>query len=327
MGWKREFKKIKKESEKKSNIFDYSSGVSSNIIWKRSMNPVDHWTIENLLANISDFNENIKNILSIQELPKGLETYSAEIEVISINEIFYFYPMASYFKETYNTISNKLGNYEAAIILASLNKFSYYITEKFWKVFNYTFANKDINERPLLRVFEVMQRTSVEAVNGIIEKSLMLIDNKNIDSYKNHLLIEEIIDLGEDFTYHWSRMLEQVVDLTVETFVFQKQYGQANSYSHSSTYSNFFEQVDEDDFEDFFEKTKTIVFNDEVNDAFSYFGISKMAQPSEFKKIYRKKAKEFHPDLNSDPNATLEMKKINVFKEIIEQYYNKYDIS
>ncbi|WP_339021233.1 DnaJ domain-containing protein [Spiroplasma endosymbiont of Atherix ibis] len=322
MWWKKEFKKIKKESEKKSNIFDYSSSISSNIIWNRTMNAVNHWTIENLLTDISNFNENIKNILSIQELPNEFSNYSAKIDVISTIEFFYFYPMASYFKETYNTISNKLGNYEAAVIITSLSKFSYYITDKFWKVFNYTFANKDINERPLLRVFEVMQRTSVEAINGIIEKALMLIDNKSIDSYKNHLLIEEIIDLGEDFTYHWSRMLDQVIDLTVETFIFQKQYGQTNLHSFSSTYSNFFEEVDEDDFEDFFEKTKTIVFND----AFNYFGISKITQPSEFKKIYRKMAKEYHPDINSDPNATVEMKKINIFKEIIEQYYNKYDI-
>ncbi|WP_338985365.1 DnaJ domain-containing protein [Spiroplasma endosymbiont of Diplazon laetatorius] len=317
---------MKKESEKKSNIFDYSDGISSNIIWNRSMNSANHWVIDTLLSEISRFNKEIKEILSIQELPDQLGNYSWKIESISTNEDFYSYPMASYFKETYNSISNKLGSYEAALIVASLSKFAYYTTEKFWKVFNYTFANKSINEKPLLRVFEVMQRTAIDSINGIIDKSFLLIDKKQIDPYKHHLLIEEIIDLGDDFTYHWSRMLDQVVDLTVETFVFQNEYGQTNSSSYSSTYSDFFANDDEDDFDGFFEKTKTMVFNDEVNDAFNYFGISKMAKPDEFKKIYRKMAKQFHPDLNPDPSAAIEMKKINMFKEIVEQYYDKYDI-
>ncbi|AUM62422.1 DnaJ domain-containing protein [Spiroplasma monobiae] len=325
MGWKREYKKMKKESERKSSIFDYSDGISSNIVWNRSMNSANHWVIDNLLSEISHFNKEIKEILSIQVLPDELEDYSWKIDSISTVENFYSYPMASYFKETYNGISNKLGNYEAALIVASLSKFAYYTTEKFWKVFNYTFANKNINEKPLIRVFEVMQRTSIDSINGIIEKALLLIDKKQLDPYKHHLLLEEIMDLGDDFTYHWSRMLDQVVDLTVETFMFQSEYGQSDSTSYSSTYSDFFGNSD-DDFDDFFEKTKTLVFNDEVNDAFNYFGISKMAKPEEFKKIYRKMAKQFHPDLNPDPSAAQEMKKINIFKEIVEQYYDKYDI-
>ncbi|QHX36421.1 DnaJ domain-containing protein [Spiroplasma sp. BIUS-1] len=325
MGWRREFKKMKKETQKKSSIFDYSDGISSNIIWNRSMNSANHWVIETLLSEISSFNKDIKEVLSIQELPEELETYTWKIDSISTVENFYSYPMTSYFKETYNSISERLGNYEAALIVAALTKFAYYTTEKFWKVFNYTFANKDINEKPLLRVFEVMQRTSMDSVNGIIEKAFLLIDRKELDPYKHHLLIEEIIDLGDDFTYHWSRMLDQVVDLTVETFVFQNEYGQGNSSTYSSTYSDFF-GGDDEDIDDFFEKTKTMVFNDEVNDAFAYFGISKMAKPDEFKKIYRKMAKQFHPDLNPDPSAAIEMKKINMFKEIVEQYYDKYDI-
>ncbi|AGR41877.1 DnaJ domain-containing protein [Spiroplasma diminutum] len=322
MGWKREFKKMKRENERKSNIFDYSDGISSNIIWNRSMHSADYWVIDNLLSAISDFNNQINEILSIQKLPEQLDSYSWNINIISTQENFYSYPMTSYFRQTYNSISLNLGQYEAALIITSLSKFTYYTTDKFWKVFNYTFANKNINDRALLRIFEVMQRTSLDAVNGIIEKALLLIDKKQIDSYKHHLLIEEILDLGDDFTYHWSRMLDQVVDLTVETFMFQNEYGQTNS----STYSEFFAQDDEDDFEDFFEKTKTLVFKDEVNDAFNYFGITKMAKPEEFKKIYRKFAKQFHPDLNSDPSAAVEMKKINVFKEILEQYYDKYEI-
>ncbi|ALD66090.1 DnaJ domain-containing protein [Spiroplasma cantharicola] len=326
MGWKREFKKMQKETKKASNLFDNSEDISSLILWERAMSSASHWKVDNLVIDISKFNGLIQEIIINQIMPDNISAYSWNLGSISIVEKFYAYPMASYFKETYNSISNRLGVYEATLIVLSCSKFSYYITKKFWKLFNYTFANKNINEIPLLRVFEVMQRTSLEALEGIIEKSFLLIDKRKLDPYKHHLLIEEIIDLGDDFTYHWSRMYDQVIDLTVETFIFQSKYGKPNNPSKSTVESDFFSVEDEDDFDDFFEKTKTLVFNDEVNDAFNYFGISKIAKPDEFKKIYRKMAKQFHPDLNSDQSSATEMKKINLFKEIVEKYYEKYEI-
>ncbi|WP_342258571.1 DnaJ domain-containing protein [Spiroplasma endosymbiont of Dioctria linearis] len=326
MGWKREFKKMQKETKKTSNFFDNSEDISSLIIWDRAMKPANHWNIDNLVIDISKYNDLIQEIIKNQNSPENKDKYSWNLGSISIVEKFYSYPMASYFKETYNSISNRLGSYEAALIVNSISKFSFYITKKFWKLFNYTFANKNINDTPLIRVFEVMQRTSLEALDGIIEKAFLLIDKRKLDPYRHHLLIEEIIDLGDDFTYHWSRMYDQVIDLTVETFIFQSKYGKAKSTNNSTIQANFFSVDEDEEFDTFFEKTKTLVFNDEVNDAFNYFGISKMAKPDEFKKIYRKMAKQFHPDLNSDQNSAMEMKKINLFKEIVEKYYEKYEI-
>ncbi|AGR40883.1 DnaJ domain-containing protein [Spiroplasma taiwanense] len=320
MGWKKDFKKFSKKTTNKSSIFDYSENVSSNINWERSIKGLNYWNIDNLIIKIEFYNRKIKEILLVQKFPNEFKDYSWNFKKIDITEKFYSYPMTSYFQNIYNFVNQKIGSYEASLVLMSISKFTYFTTLKFWKIFNHTFSNKDINEKPLLRVFEVMQRTGLDSIENILEKILLIIDNKKIDLYKQHLIVEEIIDLGDDFTYHWSRMFDQVIDLTVETFLFQNKYGKTTS----STYSNIFEE--EKDFEDFFEKTKTMVFNDEVNEAFAYFEITKMAKPDEFKKIYRKYAKKFHPDVNSDPNSSNEMKKINVFKTIIEQYYEKYEI-
>gem|GEM_PF-4989304 len=115
-------------------------------------------------------------------------------------------------------------------------------------------------------------------------------------------------------------MFDQVIDLTVESIQFAQNYGYGSAYYSSSNDTNQTEN-----FEDFYEKTKTIVYNDNVNEAFSYFDLTKFSTLENFKKVYRKKAKQFHPDVNPDPQAAIEMKKINVYKSIIEQYFNKYD--
>ncbi|AHI52565.1 DnaJ domain-containing protein [Spiroplasma culicicola] len=324
MGWKKDFKKFKKEQFKKSSIFDYSHGESSIIEWQRSFESVDFYNVDNLLTIIQEFNKEIKEQESLQQYPEVLENgYDWLLNEINTKEHFESYPCHSYFKNVYEQIAMQNGHFAACLLTTALTKFTYYTTLKFWKVFNFTFANKNINDPNLGRLFEVMQRTGLDAVEGIINKALLLMDDKEIIPYKQHLLVEEIIDLGDEFTYHWSRMLDQAIDLTIEAFNFEAEYGSTNTYSYTNT-SNF--NSNQEDFEDFFEKTKTMVFNDEVNEAFNYFGISKLEKPEIFKKVYRKLAKQYHPDVNPDPGAANEMKKINVFKTIVEQYYEKYDL-
>ncbi|QBQ07410.1 hypothetical protein SGLAD_v1c02110 [Spiroplasma gladiatoris] len=323
MGWKKEFKKFQKEFNKKNSFYNNSIEESSFIDWVRASQDVYYWTVENLLVMIENFNNKIKdNLKNIIWPDKYSENYFWDFTNFGFSEEFSSYPCTSYFKSTYEYLFKKIGSYGATLVISACTKYCYYTTIRFWKVFNSTFSNKNINDKNIARIFDVMQRTSLDAIEGIIEKAILLTEGIDIVPYKHHLLVEEIIDIGDDFTYHWSKMLDQVVDLTLEAYMFQKDMNQESS----SFSQEFFKNQQESDFDDFFEKTKTMVFNDEVNDAFNYFGISKLDSPQEFKKIYRKLAKQFHPDVNPDPYAAQEMKKINMFKTIVEQYYEKYEI-
>lgn len=56
-----------------------------------------------------------------------------------------------------------------------------------------------------------------------------------------------------------------------------------------------------------------------VNDPYSVLGISRDATPEEIKKAYRKKAKEYHPDLHpNDPRAAEKMNEINEAYDMLQ---------
>lgn len=316
MGWKKEFKKLKKEDNLKKAMFDYSDGESSFILWERAYKDENFWDVGNMVQMIDKFNDEVEEICRFQDLPEEFtQGFEWSFKKLNIKETFFAYPGASDFKAIYQHLLQKVGNFTATLMIAALVKFCYYTTEKFWKVMNYTFSNRQKQLPAVFRIYEVMQRTCVDVIEGIVEKNLLLCGETEVTPYKNHLLIEEMVDVGDDFTFHWSKMLDQVIELTIETIRFEETYGGGNTSTSSYTYYN-----PNEDFDDFFEKTKTMVMNDEVDEAFDYFGLSKLATLENFKKVYRKFAKKYHPDVNSDPSAAIEMKKINAYKTVVEKH-------
>ncbi|ARU92121.1 hypothetical protein SCLARK_001653 [Spiroplasma clarkii] len=314
MGWKKEFKKLKKEQNIKKSIFDYSDGVTSFILWERSFETESFWDVNNLVQIIDKYNDAIEELTRFQDLPEDYaHGFEWQFARPSFRETFFAYPCASDFKGLYQNLLPVVGNFTATLIVASVVKFCYFTTEKFWKVMNYTFSAVQKQLIPVYRIYDVMQRTCTDAIEGIVEKNLLLCNKTEVIPYKNHLLIEEMIDVGDEFTFHWSKMLDQVIELTTETIRFEETYGGSSSsqeYHYNTT----------NDYDDFFEKTKTMVLNDEIDDAFDYFEISKLSTLDNFKKVYRKFAKKYHPDVNPEPSAAIEMKKINVYKNVVEKY-------
>ncbi|KAJ3616595.1 hypothetical protein Zmor_011795 [Zophobas morio] len=111
-------------------------------------------------------------------------------------------------------------------------------------------------------------------------------------------------------------MLDQVVDLGVNSMY------ASNTEDFYNTDTIEFDSFDSD-FEDFFEKTKTLALNSELDEAFEYFGMNYETDSNEFKKMYRVLAKQYHPDVNKDPSAAVEMKRINMYKSIVEEYFER----
>ncbi|KAJ3619908.1 hypothetical protein Zmor_008665 [Zophobas morio] len=110
-------------------------------------------------------------------------------------------------------------------------------------------------------------------------------------------------------------MLDQVVDLGVNSMY------EENTEDFYNTDTIEFDA--DSDFEDFFEKTKTLALNSELDEAFEYFGMNYGTDVNEFKKMYRVLAKQYHPDINKDPSAAVEMKQINMYKSIVEEYFER----
>jgi curved DNA-binding protein len=65
----------------------------------------------------------------------------------------------------------------------------------------------------------------------------------------------------------------------------------------------------------------------EYKDYYKILGVSKDADPKEIKKAYRKLAREYHPDVNPDPQAEARFKEINEAHEVLSdpEKRAKYD--
>ena len=317
MGWKKDFKKQFKERNK--SIFDFSDGESSIIFWERSNGTPNSLALENILEISRNYKYELQDKIENSFYPEELKKFNHVFNELGTSEYFDYYLSISDFDNISNQVKNQYGEYASEVIKLALFKWNYFTNVKFFDVYNLTFSGqKDFNESLMFKVFESMKLTNLEAIEKIIVRTFELLDTVNrLEPYRHYLLVEEIIDLGEEFTWHWSKMLDQVVDVAVESM-----YEKTEADMGSSTYDYY----DNESFDDFFEKTKTMALNDELDEAFNYFGISYSVTDQEFKKIYRTLAKQYHPDINKDPSAAVEMKKINMYKSVIEEYLNGYGI-
>lgn len=315
MGWKKDAKKLSKEM----NVFNTQESESSYIEWQRTYSDINTWTEEYVENEIAKYYNLTIKCIENQRYPISLKAYDEKL-LLGFIEKFDAYLIVSKFKYTYEFLQNTISKYASKIVMLSLTKFVYFTTLKFWAIFNSTFSNKNVNDPKIMRIFKSMQKTSLEAIDNMLSEMLEIMDGLTLDPYKNHLTIEELVDLGEQETWHWTKMFDQVVDLTIETFIFETQYGTTTEYTQNTRDYTF-----DNDFNDFFEKTKTMVFNDELSEAMNYFGLFKTNNKEDFKRIYRKLAKEFHPDVNKNPIANIEMKKINIYKNILEKYYTNVE--
>ncbi|AXK50847.1 hypothetical protein [Spiroplasma alleghenense] len=327
MGWKSGYKKIIKNNQKsKSNInFNVTDSVPYFINWERDPKQVDSWDEKILMEVIKKYQSKIATFKKNEKMPEEFRSVKEAIFLSEIKEQIYGAPAISNFQFVYNYCVKVYGKYKALLILLAITKFTYFTTSKFWQIYLSNFETYDVESINFKRIFQVMQRTSFESIDNLLKKVLILVGKNEINQYRHHMLIEEIIESGEDLTFHWSRMLEQIVESCFESIKFEARFGREfEGYSQEETLDNPFEDAN---FENFFEKTYTMVVNDEVNEAFNFFGITKLTAPVEFKKVYRIFAKKYHPDLNAGENSAIEMKKINIYKQIIEDYFERYEIN
>jgi hypothetical protein len=62
-------------------------------------------------------------------------------------------------------------------------------------------GQKEFDENIAKKIFEAMKLTGLEAIDGMLNKANELLETvSNLDPYRHYLMIEELIDIGEDFT-------------------------------------------------------------------------------------------------------------------------------
>jgi hypothetical protein len=169
-----------------------------------------------------------------------------------VSEYFEKYLTIGDFENTVKLITSQHGEYAAQVVLLMLKKWVYFTEIKFWDVYNITFmGQKEFDENIAKKIFEAMKLTGLEAIDGMLNKANELLETvSNLDPYRHYLMIEELIDIGEDFTWHWSKMLDQIVDSAIAAM-----YNETISEEFTSDDTIQFDST----FDDFFEKTKTMV--------------------------------------------------------------------
>lgn len=239
------------------------------------------------------------------------KSFSKQIKIMEINELFITIPGLSHFlnvqHELYKTYTPQL----ADLTLIALKKFSYLCAKKFYEIVDMKFESFDPNERMIKRYIEIITTELLNGYENIIKKSTI---------YSNEIIGENIIhdflDLGLNDSYYFSRVLKESTELTLSMIGYKNEFGQEHTFAQTIGLESNFEDVD-----DFVEKTETIYMNNSIETAFKMFGLNESSDASELKVAYRKLAKQYHPDVNKSSDAQLIMQNINIHKTILDEYF------
>ncbi|WP_338970226.1 hypothetical protein [Spiroplasma endosymbiont of Labia minor] len=333
MGWKKEYKKLlKEETKKRLYSYDATNKINYLIDWQIEPGTYGQYNSVELQKRIRWFINELQKSKSVQIIPSDLKNdFSWYFTKVKIKEDFTNFPAVSIFQNVFNILEQKISDIAALLICFACMKFMYLTTIKFNEIINQLFKEEEINNSSLVkRVFETMSRTSLEAYEDIIYEGELISKSRQLNPNKNHLTVSEIAEMGQDFSYHWSRMLEQVCELTVESLNYQKNYQHTHTDEFTETISKDFNNFkndyfgfnsEENNFEDFFEQTKTMVLSSELDSALKFFNLKRTDSYVIFKKAYRLMAKTYHPDVNSDADANQIMRKANIYKYVLEDHF------
>ncbi|WP_342269113.1 hypothetical protein [Spiroplasma endosymbiont of Aspidapion aeneum] len=314
MSWKRDIKRYVNDNSK--NLFNVD-GNSTLIFWNNfHSNKPGIYTEGLFLKEVKILFDKIEAILAYNPCPIKLKEYSFNFSKYGYIENFRGIGF-SYFKETFTTFKEKKDSYKAAILVYALTKYSHATIEKFYEVYGKMFETQNPNDYNIVNLFETMKMTMIEQMQNIIDVFIIKTEKIELSPKAENYIIEEIIDIGDDFTLHWARMFREILVLANESMSFDQEFDFIANKKRNINWND----IEEDNFDEFFEKTKTMVISSEYDEALKYFNLTRQSEYDEFKKVYRKIAKAIHPDVNKgNPDFDIEMKKVNYYKSIIEKY-------
>lgn len=239
------------------------------------------------------------------------KSFSYPIKIMGINELFITVPGASHFLNVQVELYSMYSPLLAQLTLVALKKYGYLCVKKFYEIVEEKFERFETAERMIQRYINIV---TIELINGyenIIRKSTIYA-NQQVDE----AMILEFLDLGLNDSFYFSRVLKESTELTLSMVDYKKEYGEDNTFIQTIGLESTFENVDE-----FVEKTQTVYMDNSIENAFKMFGLTSSSDSSELKHAYRKLAKQYHPDINKDPEANIIMQNINIHKAILDEYF------
>ncbi|WP_338983853.1 J domain-containing protein [Spiroplasma endosymbiont of Othius punctulatus] len=297
--------KTKSQDNKRINIDEYF------IEWTKTDSEITIY--DNAIIKV--INEAYENMLielySIQRSEFINKQFSKLIKIMDIKESFITVPGISHFLNIKEELYKMYSPLLSELTLIALKKYGYHCAKKFYEIVESKFEEFDTNVRMIQRYIEIITTELINGYESIIKKSTVY-SNESI----NETVINEFLDLGLNDSFYFSRILKESTELTLSMIGYKEQYGTEHTFVQTIGMDQTFDDIDE-----FVEKTQTLYMNNSIESAFKIFGLNADSNPTELKQAYRKLAKQYHPDVNKQPDAHVVMQNINIHKAILDEYF------